>query len=333
MVNDESSDRRDDKVGFIRIQDIPALNQSHCRMRDPQLVEKIINEFVCGGPERMQFVSDFDYTITKQRTEDNEAVLSSFGIFNTCKSLPSYYKDETDKLFRKYRPIEIDPNIPIGEKVEYMIEWWTKSAELASGFAFDPIEIDQTASKFKRALRDRTHELFATLLRLDIPVLVFSAGLGNSVVSVLQQANIMHPNVKVVSNFLQYRDGLLDGFQQPMIHTFNKNETVLNGSEYYELVHTRDHIIVMGDSLGDADMANGVPASSHILKIGFLFDHVEANMDKYMNTFDIVLVDDQTMDVPRALLGLIEQRHQLRHPHPHVANGANSAPIQLSSAL
>ncbi|XP_052838361.1 7-methylguanosine phosphate-specific 5'-nucleotidase [Drosophila gunungcola] len=293
------------------IQDIPALKQDHCRMRDPAKVERIINEFIMGGPERMQVVSDFDYTITKQRTEDGGAVPSSFGIFNACQSLPKNFKEETDKLYHKYRPIEIDPHMPIAEKVQYMIEWWTKSGELTSGFAFDQSEIDQIASKYKHALRDRTHEFFADLQRLGIPTLVFSAGLGNSVVSVLRQANVLHPNVKVVSNFLQFKDGLLDGFQQPMIHTFNKNETVLDGNDYYDLVHTRDHIIVMGDSIGDADMASGVPASSHIMKIGFLFDHVEANMDKYMDTFDIVLVDDQTMDVPRTLLALIEKQHQL----------------------
>ncbi|XP_064537951.1 7-methylguanosine phosphate-specific 5'-nucleotidase [Drosophila montana] len=324
----DSSRSQEDGLGYVHIQDIPALNQEHCKMLDPQRVERIINEFVCGGPERMQLVSDFDYTITKQRTDDGLPVLSSFGIFNECKSLPPVFKTETDKLFHKYRPIEIDPHMPKAEKIQYMIEWWTKSGELTSGFPFDQSEIDQMASKFKHALRDRTHELFETLLRLQIPVLVFSAGLGNSVVSVLRQANIMYPNVKVISNFLQYRDGLLAGFQEPMIHTFNKNETVLSGSEYYDLVHTRDHIIVMGDSLGDADMAAGVPASSHIMKIGFLFDHVEANMDKYMNTFDIVLVDDQTMDVPRALLALIEQRHQLRHPH--LANGSSAPKVNAA---
>ncbi|XP_016953663.1 7-methylguanosine phosphate-specific 5'-nucleotidase [Drosophila biarmipes] len=305
------NEKREPTGGRLRVQDIPALNQEHCRMRDPERVERTLNEFVSGGPERMQVVSDFDYTITKQRTEDGGTVLSSFGIFNACKSLPENFKEETDKLYHKYRPIEIDPHMPVDEKVQYMIEWWTKSGELTSGFPFDQSEIDQIASKYKHALRDRTHEFFADLLRLEIPTLVFSAGLGNSVVSVLRQANVMHPNVKVVSNFLQFRDGLLDGFQQPMIHTFNKNETVLDGSDYYDLVHTRDHIIVMGDSIGDADMASGVPASSHIMKIGFLFDHVEANMEKYMNTFDIVLVDDQTMDVPRTLLALIEEQHQL----------------------
>ncbi|EDV56970.1 7-methylguanosine phosphate-specific 5'-nucleotidase [Drosophila erecta] len=305
-------EKREPAGGRLRVQDIPALIQDHCRMRNPAKVERIINELVFGGPERMQIVSDFDYTITKQRMEDGGAVPSSFEIFNSCQSLPKNFKAETDKLYHKYRPIEIDPHMPIAVKVKYMIEWWTKSGELASGFPFDQSEIDQIASKYKHALRDGTHEFFADLQRLNIPTLVFSAGLGNSVVSVLRQANVLHPNVKVVSNFLQFRDGVLDGFQQPMIHTFNKNETVLNeSSEYYDLVHTRDHIIVMGDSIGDADMASGVPASSHIMKIGFLFHHVEANMEKYMDTFDIVLVDDQTMDVPRTLLALIEKQHKL----------------------
>lgn len=142
------------------------------------------------------------------------------------------------------------------------------------GFPLEQSEIDGIAGKYKDSLRDNTQELFKTLNRLNIPVLVFSAGLGNSVVSVLQQANVMYPNVNVVSNFLQYKDGVLDGFKPPMIHTFNKNETALDSHKYYDLVHNRDHIIVMGDSIGDADMANGVPASSHIIKIGFLYDHV-----------------------------------------------------------
>lgn len=123
-------------------------------------------------------------------------------------------------------------------------------------------------------MRDYSLELFQTLYRLQVPVLVFSAGLGDSVVSVLKQAKVFFPNVKVISNFLQYKDGLLNGFGEPIIHTFNKNETVLEGSEYYNLVHQRDHILVMGDSIGDAGMANGMPLSSSVLKIGFLYDYV-----------------------------------------------------------
>lgn len=142
------------------------------------------------------------------------------------------------------------------------------------GFPFEKSEIDEVAQRFKNALRDGTHEMFNDLNKLNVPLLVFSAGLGDSVISVLNHAKVNLPNVKVVSNFLQFKDGLVNGLQDDMIHTYNKNETVLKGSEYYELVHDRDHVIVLGDSLGDAGMADGVPKTSHILKIGFLFDHV-----------------------------------------------------------
>lgn len=68
---------------------------------------------------------------------------------------------------------------------------------------------------------------------------------------------------------------MLEGYDtDKMIHVFNKNETVLQGTDYYNLVLERTNVIVMGDSLGDAEMANGVPESSNVLKIGFLFDHV-----------------------------------------------------------
>lgn len=140
---------------------------------------------------------------------------------------------------------------------------------------------------------------------MEVPVLVFSAGLGHSVESVLRQANVYNDRVKVVSNFLETKDGLVNGFKLPIIHIFNKNETVLAGSKYGSLVHDRDSIILMGDSLGDADMANGVPSSSNIVKIGFLYHHVNENLEKYMDTFDIVVINDQSMDVPIGLLNLI----------------------------
>lgn len=78
-----------------------------------------------------------------------------------------------------------------------------------------------------------------------------------------------------MSNFLQWKDGIVQGFDtENMIHVFNKNETALEGTDYNKLVHDRTSIIVMGDSLGDAGMADGSPATSNVLKIGFLYENV-----------------------------------------------------------
>ncbi|CAD7011368.1 unnamed protein product [Ceratitis capitata] len=290
----------------LQLEDIPILNSENCKIKNRQHVEKIINEFIFGGHTRLQVVSDFDYTITKQRTSNGAPVPSSFGIFEECKSLPSNFVKAARELHDIYRPIEVDPHISNDEKAKAMIEWWTKSGENLMGFTFDLKEIDEIAKKYAYSVRDNTDELFRKLNELNIPVLVFSAGLGNCVNAMLRHAGLLYPNMNVISNFLQFKDDtMLNGFQKPIIHTFNKNEKLLKGTEYYDLVHTRDHIILMGDSLADSGMADGVPSSSHILKIGFLFHHAEEYIEQYMSTFDIVLIDDQTMNVPLALLKLI----------------------------
>lgn len=77
-----------------------------------------------------QVVTDFDFTLTKQKTEDGKPVLSSFGMFNKCKSLPKSFLDESKKLYEKYRPIEICPKMTQDEKRKHMIDWWVSSGDL-----------------------------------------------------------------------------------------------------------------------------------------------------------------------------------------------------------
>lgn len=70
---------------------------------------------------------------------------------------------------------------------------------------------------------------------------------------------------------------MLDGYDTAnMIHVFNKDESALKGSKEFDLLHDRTNIIVMGDSLGDSTMGDGCVsgAEAHILKIGFLNEHV-----------------------------------------------------------
>lgn len=89
---------------------------------------------------------------------------------------------------------------------------------------------------------------------------------------------MVHINEKVVSNFLQYENGILTGLDlNNLIHVFNKNESALKDSDNIELVKHRQHVLLMGDSLGDAGMAEGMPTTTHVLKIGFLFDSVSAS--------------------------------------------------------
>jgi cytosolic 5'-nucleotidase 3 len=60
---------------------------------------------------------------------NNTSLCSAFR-FDHCESLPPHFRQESLKLFKHYRPIEVDPHLPVSEKVEHMIEWWSKTGEL-----------------------------------------------------------------------------------------------------------------------------------------------------------------------------------------------------------
>lgn len=115
---------------LVHINEIPLLCQPNCKIKDVRKLETKINDFICAGLDRLQVVSDFDYTITKQRTEDGTPVLTSFNIFEACESLPPEVLKESRRQEEKYHPLEIDPKIPKEEKVKYMLEWWSEADKL-----------------------------------------------------------------------------------------------------------------------------------------------------------------------------------------------------------
>lgn len=91
---------------------------------------------------------------------------------------------------------------------------------------------------------------------------------------------------------------------------YNKNAKFPPANEYFnqEHIRSRPNAVLMGDSLGDCSMADGAPGisppptgPSTLLRIGFLDHDVEQRLESYVENFDMVLVDDQTMDVPLAI--------------------------------
>lgn len=263
-------------VNRIKLTNIPALCRRSCRIKHPERVETLINSMAAAGANQLQLISDFDFTISKQHLADGTPMQSSFFIFERCTSIPPAVRERSRALCAKYRPIEVDCRISIADKLNSMIEWWSESSRSYSGFTLDPAEIEQSARIDVECLRDGTPELFARLSELRVPILVFSAGIGDTVAAILRQTNLMWPTVHVVSNFLRWKDGgIVNGFDTDrMIHVFNKNESALAGTAYYDEVRDRTSIIVMGDSLGDAGMATGSSVAAHVLKIGFLADEV-----------------------------------------------------------
>lgn len=195
-------------------------------------------------------------------------------MFRRCKQLPKQYFDESKRLYEKYRPMEIDPNLSVNEKTDAMRDWMLAAANLLKGIEFNSIEIEEIAQSCVGILRDGTEKIFQKLCNAQVPIIVFSAGLGDMVEAVLRYNNAFYDNVKVIANYLKYNGNQLDGFKNDMlIHVFNKNECALM-QDYQKILGERQNVLVMGDTIGDADMVERIEDAKTVLKIGFLYEHV-----------------------------------------------------------
>jgi len=289
---------------LVKLEDVGVLLKDSVRIHDRPRVENMINSLVMGGREKLQIISDFDRTLTKQHV-DGKPTLSSFCIFSQCTQLPAGYKEQDAALCRQYRPIEIDPHISREEKAKHMVEWYQEAEKLISGFDFRTEELEEVVRKEGIELREGTNMMLQSLQAAGVPVLVFSAGLGDSVSAVLKYHKVLLSNVHIISNFMRFNGLQVNGFQGDIIHSFNKNEHAVEKSDYFEVLACRNNVLLLGDELGDADMADGVRNIDSVLKIGFLYDRVEERLEEFQKHFDIVLIDDQTMDVVNGILDLV----------------------------
>lgn len=112
------------------LNNITVLNRPNCKIKNRERVNELLAIIITSGANQLQVITDFDYTITKQKSEGGKPLLSSFGIFKQSKSLPAEYVRESKKLYEKYRPIEINPHMLIDEKAKYMLEWYSTAAQL-----------------------------------------------------------------------------------------------------------------------------------------------------------------------------------------------------------
>lgn len=196
------------------------------------------------------------------------------GMFRKCKQLPQYYLDEAKCLYDKYRPIEIDPYLSLNEKAVAMHDWMTAAHNILKGIEFDPHGIEEIAQECNDILRDGTKEIVEKLYNVEVPIVVFSAGLGDMVEAVMKCNNAFFDNVKIISNFLKYKGNQLDGFSNDvLIHAYNKNECAL-AEDYLAVLRKRRNVLLMGDTTGDASMVDRVEDTKTVLKIGFLYEHV-----------------------------------------------------------
>ncbi|RUS77687.1 hypothetical protein EGW08_014552, partial [Elysia chlorotica] len=291
---------------------VPELARSNICMRDPQSVEKAVRTMMKDAQHKLQVIADFDWTLSKY-TEDGTLCSTTHSVLGESKHMPEFYRTETKKLKEHYMPIEFDPTKTREEKIPKMVEWWSKNHALLESCHLTRPQISTLVAESRARLRDGCKELFHELHSLEIPLLIFSAGMGDIISEIIKQRAVFYPeNMKIVANFLEFdEEEKVVGFSGEIIHTFNKNENAVHSGDYFSNIRHRENLLLLGDTLGDLGMAQGADNIECILKIGFLNFKVKENLDVYMQHFDIVIIEDESLAVVNGLVRAI-----LGHPAP-----------------
>ncbi|CAG7820792.1 unnamed protein product [Allacma fusca] len=274
------------------------------KIKNPERVEELIKNMAADGPGALQMITDFDMTLTRFH-QDGEKCDTCHGILHSSSLMSEEFKKRSQDLFNKYYPIEIDHTMTVEEKIPYMLKWYEESHETLTTFPFEKKHLTEMVKTSRILFRDGAVEMLEALNEKQVPVMVFSAGVGDILEEVLRKFNSYHSNTKVVSNSMEFNDeGRLIGFKGPLIHMFNKNEKAIRQSQpkYFENLSHRGNVLLLGDSLGDVDMVEGVMEPGAVIKIGFLNTKIEERLESFMNSFDIVLIDDQSMDFINLIL-------------------------------
>ena len=175
-----------------------------------------------------------------------------------------------------------------------MVEWWTKSHEAI-------VELKMTRSDLKTMVeqsdkeyvfRDKLREFIELVAKLEIPLLVFSAGLGDVIHQLMTNHNLWKQDMALVSNTMVFdKNDVCVGFTEPLIHTLNKNEACLANDLHTAKIDNRESVILMGDSIGDLKIKHDVK-----LTVGFCNHNPEKFLEIYKEAFDVVLTDDTSLE-------------------------------------
>jgi len=267
-------------------------------------LEKIKKKFQEGGVKNLHILSDFERTLTYAFVE-GEKVPSLISVLRSSEDyLGENYIRKAQALFDKYHPIEINPKIPIDEKKKAMEEWWMTHFNLLIKSGLNKRHLEKVVESGKIKLRKGAKEFSDLLHRYEIPLVIMSAsGLGGDVISMfLEKEKKLYPNVYIISNSFKWDEkGRAIGVKKPIIHSMNKDETVIKNFPFYKKLMKRKNVILLGDNLEDIGMIEGFDYDN-LIRIGFLNENIEINLSEYKKTYDILILHDSSLNFINALL-------------------------------
>lgn len=116
-----------------------------------------MSEIKKKGAENLMIMADFDQTISKylyprslglERAErlgiedKSDLADASMKVMLECSKFTPQQKQEVKDLFTRYRPIEMDPTLPMSVKSKHMMDWWVGDFEIFAAKSLSLTEND-----------------------------------------------------------------------------------------------------------------------------------------------------------------------------------------------
>ncbi|OGI27986.1 MAG: hypothetical protein A2359_02160 [Candidatus Moranbacteria bacterium RIFOXYB1_FULL_43_19] len=272
-------------------------NDKNIIIANPEELERKKEAIRRGGAKKLHVLADFDRTLT-HNTFDGQKKASLIAILREENCLTPDYPEKALALRDKYMPIELDLSIPLPERKKAMDEWWTKMFDLLRESKLNVKDLETVVSSGKINLRRGVEDFMDYLHSFQIPFVIMSAsGIGEEVIEIfLNKRGKFFENVFIVANSFEWdAQGYMMRAREPIIHSHNKDETAIHRFPAHERIKNRKNILLLGDHAGDAGMSDGFDAEN-IIKVGFLNEKVEENLEHYKKLFDVVLLDDPPFD-------------------------------------
>ena len=177
-------------------------------------------------PQSTHFVADFDMTLTAYTNpQTKQRSMSSHGALENWSGLSQEVKSKMRELYLKYYPLEISREISDDVKRKAMEEWWEGAHDCIVDTKISRSDIQQIVQQAAFVYRPRLHDFISALQEQGIPLLVFSAGLGDVIEEVLKSQGIA--NVEIVSNKMRFgSDGICIGFYEPLSKFYNEKSAI-----------------------------------------------------------------------------------------------------------
>ena len=125
---------------------------------DPIALQDKIAQFQHVKTRQLCVVSDWDRTLTKARTEDGQDA-TSYSVIAHGAYLGDAYRIEMDRLYARYRPIEISQKISHRKKQKAMHDWWMAALEMMQKYGLTEEIIEDIAIRDFMRLRDGSIDL------------------------------------------------------------------------------------------------------------------------------------------------------------------------------